>query len=184
MRIDQEAEREAAETLALFVSPQNHPNRKAEQPDSVDGGLAGWLAGWTPRPPPPLSLSVQCLRTDEPVSSGGDHRLFQRVTAEATLCGRSSAAVLIRAQVAHSQHIRVRLQPLRNKLLGASRLGSDQIRAPGQAHKVKYRKSALPRPHFEGLCKSSSVRRRLVHCGPLARSGFISSTSLRPRKLQ
>lgn len=29
-----------------------------------------------------------------------------------------AAAVLIQAQVAHSQHIRVRLQPLQNKLLG------------------------------------------------------------------
>lgn len=38
--------------------------------------------------------------------------------------GRPAAAVLIRAQVSHSQHIRVKLQPLQNKLHGGLRAGS------------------------------------------------------------
>lgn len=40
-------------------------------------------------------------------------------------CGaRPAAAVLIRAQVSHSQHIRVRLQPPQNKLHGGLRAES------------------------------------------------------------
>lgn len=40
-------------------------------------------------------------------------------------CGaRPAAAVLIRAQVSHSQHIRVRLQPVQNKLHGGLRAQS------------------------------------------------------------
>lgn len=93
--------------------------KRTEQPDSV--WMAARQPGWLVTP-----LAVLCPRTVQTCVVQEITDILQRATTEPTLCGRTSAAVLIRAQVAHSQHIRVRLQPLHNKLLGASRLGSDQ----------------------------------------------------------
>lgn len=95
--------------------------------------MEAWLPGSMARHPPPgiqgprvRAPWLGASRCFQPVSSSADYGYFQRAAPEPTLCGRASAAVLIRAQVAHSQHIRVRLQPLHNKLRGASRLGSGQ----------------------------------------------------------
>lgn len=103
-------------------------------------GRCGWRPGcravWLATAPPtpcrypgssgPGSLAWVRVAAFSLLVAPADRGYFQRAAPEPTLCGRASAAVLIRAQVAHSQHIRVKLQPLHNELLGASRLGSGQ----------------------------------------------------------
>lgn len=112
--IDWEAERAVAKTLELFV-PRQFIQIKWPTSRTVDSSDCMFFLFFS---------YFDTLTGCELVLSVCDIlRLCFTWAPWITMCtsgcvARPVAAVLIRAQVAHSQHIRVRLQPLQNKLLG------------------------------------------------------------------